>query len=67
MNLITCAEDCEYQKDGYCALDGGAPVSAVRVGGCNYYRPSKPAADRRVNPFGHPAPEVGEKSGDPLH
>lgn len=63
MNLITCAENCEYQKEGYCTLDGGAPDSAVRVGGCNYYHPSELAKARRVNPFGHPAPDAESENG----
>lgn len=41
MNLITCAEDCEYQEDGYCRLESGAPVNSVRVGGCSYYQRRK--------------------------
>ena len=53
MNLITCAEDCEYQKDGYCKLVAGAPVSAVRVNGCSYYKKrSEPAKPEKADNAG---------------
>lgn len=44
LNLITCAEDCEYQIDGYCGLDSPTlpPQGGIQnpsVGGCNYFRP----------------------------
>lgn len=42
MNLITCAEDCEYQQDGYCQLEGSAPISGVKVNGCSYFQKRKP-------------------------
>ncbi len=38
MNLITCAQNCAYQKDGYCRLTGAAPVSAAPVAGCSYFQ-----------------------------
>ncbi|WMJ22820.1 hypothetical protein RBG61_12595 [Paludicola sp. MB14-C6] len=38
MNLITCKEDCLYQKEGYCKLNVAAPISSVKVNGCNYYK-----------------------------
>lgn len=38
MNLITCKEDCHYQREGYCKLCSAAPVNAVKVNGCSYYR-----------------------------
>lgn len=41
LNLITCAEQCEYQKEGYCTLTAGAPVAPVRVGGCSYFQPRR--------------------------
>lgn len=48
MNLITCSADCEYQKDGYCKLGGGAPVNMVRVEGCSYYK-KKGSGKKKVN------------------
>jgi len=47
MNLITCDQNCAYQKDGYCRLSGAAPVSAAPVAGCSYYqkRPDKEIPD----------------------
>lgn len=39
LSLIPCAEACEYQREGYCSLCGGAPVSRVPMGGCSYFHP----------------------------
>ncbi|MCI5923942.1 MAG: hypothetical protein SOR38_07300 [Oscillospiraceae bacterium] len=36
MTLITCSADCVYQEDGYCQLDGGAPVCTVMMDCCHY-------------------------------
>lgn len=46
MNLITCAENCVYQQEGYCRLTGGAPVSALPKNGCSYYKPRSHAGNR---------------------
>ena len=36
MGIIQCAENCKYQKEGYCTLDKPSPVNSV-LGGCPYY------------------------------
>lgn len=36
MGVIQCAENCKYQKDGYCTLEKPIAVNSVS-GGCPYY------------------------------
>ena len=36
MGIIQCAENCRYQRDGYCGLEGISVVNSV-TGGCPYY------------------------------
>ncbi|MBO5019228.1 MAG: hypothetical protein J6D52_01050 [Clostridia bacterium] len=36
MGIIQCAENCRYQRDGYCDLDGISVVNSLS-GGCPYY------------------------------
>ncbi len=36
MGVIQCAENCKYQRDGYCTLDKPSAVNSVS-GGCPYY------------------------------
>ncbi|MGI5893165.1 MAG: hypothetical protein ACOX6P_01070 [Candidatus Merdivicinus sp.] len=38
MNLVTCSENCRYQKDGMCTRTGAAPT-ASQIAGCCYYEP----------------------------
>lgn len=37
MGIIQCAENCEYQLDGYCTLGSCTTVSSV-TGSCPYCR-----------------------------
>lgn len=46
MNLITCSEDCEYQQDGYCRLDAGAPINSKKVNGCSYFKQRSPSGQQ---------------------
>lgn len=42
MSLIQCSSDCRYQKDGYCALEKAAQITAASktgAGGCLHYLP----------------------------
>lgn len=41
LNMITCCEPCAYQRDGYCKMGVAAPISAVKVDGCSYFKASK--------------------------
>lgn len=34
MNIIQCAEDCIYQKDGYCSLDMPSAITNYTGNGC---------------------------------
>lgn len=38
MTLITCSCDCIHQEDGYCQLEGGAPVCTVVMDCCHYQK-----------------------------
>ncbi len=37
MNMIVCANDCRYQKDGYCCLEGRAVITNAVSSPCCYY------------------------------
>ena len=37
MNMIVCANDCRYQKDGYCTLEGRAVITNAVSSPCCYY------------------------------
>ena len=39
MNLIQCAFDCKYQKDGYCSLETVGPVNSIN-NSCPHYAPN---------------------------
>jgi len=39
MNLIQCALNCKFQKDGYCSLEAVAPVNTI-LSSCPHYSPS---------------------------
>lgn len=34
MNIIQCAEDCVYQRDGYCSLDMPSAITNYTGNGC---------------------------------
>ena len=36
MNLIQCAKDCRFQRDGYCTFDTIGTVNNT-AGGCAHY------------------------------
>lgn len=38
MNLIQCAFNCKFQKDGYCSLEEVAPVNSIETN-CPHYSP----------------------------
>lgn len=48
MNLISCYENCIYQRDGYCKMGTTSPISAIKVNGCNYYHPKKKSKQKTV-------------------
>jgi len=37
MSIITCAEDCNYQQEGYCQLDTAAIITNTTQKGCVHY------------------------------
>ncbi len=37
MNMIVCGNDCRYQKDGYCCLEGRAVITNAVSSPCCYY------------------------------
>ncbi len=41
MGIIQCAENCKYQRDGYCCLEKLAQVNSVS-GGCPYFTEKSP-------------------------
>lgn len=41
MNLINCNENCIHQHDGFCKMGTTAPLNAIRVNGCSYFRCKK--------------------------
>lgn len=48
MNMIVCGNDCRYQKDGYCCLEGRAVITnAVSTPCCYYEKTVKPAVTPR--------------------
>ena len=51
LNLITCAEDCVFQQEGYCTLACGAPVSLSHPpSGCFHYQPRPQSCSPDTNP-----------------
>lgn len=49
MSMIPCAEDCIYQKDGYCVLDIPPLVTNSDFDGCVH----KIAVNGRLHPHQH--------------
>ncbi len=43
MSIITCASDCEYQKEGYCTLNSTSQITDI-YGECPYI--VKPLSDK---------------------
>lgn len=44
MNMIVCGNNCRYQKDGYCCLEGRAVITnAVSTPCCYYESPAEPS------------------------
>ncbi|MGN1423247.1 MAG: hypothetical protein ACI4XA_07720 [Oscillospiraceae bacterium] len=39
MNMITCAESCRWQKDGFCTLEKLTAASAAHSSDCRYFEP----------------------------
>ncbi len=37
MNMIVCGNNCRYQKDGYCCLEGRAVITNAVSTPCCYY------------------------------
>lgn len=42
INLVNCALDCEYQKDGNCTLNDSVPITLNETADCSYYRKRRP-------------------------
>lgn len=49
MNLVSCAEKCEYQQDGLCQLPNGACASASPIKDCCYFVPIQSRNDKLCN------------------
>ena len=49
MNLITCRENCIYQKRGSCTLSGIAYPSGGKVAGCCYCKRRSDDSDPQEN------------------
>lgn len=41
MNMIVCGNDCRYQKDGYCCLEGRAVITNAVSSPCCYYEKNR--------------------------
>lgn len=50
MNLMSCYQDCIYQRDGCCRMGSHAPIGVVVADGCSYFRKrggGKPAKSKK--------------------
>ena len=47
MNMIVCSNDCRYQKDGYCCLEGRAVITNAVSSPCCYYEKKGSPDERR--------------------
>lgn len=46
MNLIQCASNCVYQKDGYCGLETATCVNSINTE-CPHFKENKKLLDKR--------------------
>lgn len=46
MNLIQCASNCVYQKDGYCGLETVSPVNSINTE-CPHFKENKKSLNKR--------------------